>query len=51
MVSQGDRRRPPVGATIDQLIARSMGGIEGRRANLFMYDVIMTYIFVVSSEI
>uniref|UniRef100_K1PN08 Metalloendopeptidase n=1 Tax=Magallana gigas TaxID=29159 RepID=K1PN08_MAGGI len=29
VVSQGDRRRPPVGATIDQLIARSMGGIEG----------------------
>lgn len=28
-----------------------MGGIEGRRVNLFMYDVIMMYIFVVSFEI
>ncbi|XP_078311499.1 uncharacterized protein LOC111101524 isoform X2 [Crassostrea virginica] len=29
VVSQGDRRLPPTGATIDQLIAGSMGGIEG----------------------
>lgn len=49
MVSQGDRRLPPTGATIDQLIAGSMGGIEGRQYEIYIILVVLCKVNVISN--
>ena len=48
-MSQGDRRLPPTGATIDQLIARSMGGIEGRQFEIYIILVVQRKVQVISN--